>query len=131
LIIAALSGAGVTITVAIVGAVLGLRLSDAERRAADARVAEAQAKAQLVVAAANEAAHKQRAELTERRLRDADALISEMVRDLPVDGAFERLLRSYSRARSLDGTGSADTGGLPKEPSTGSAGSDDLLKPGE
>lgn len=132
LIIASVSGAGVTVTVAICVTLLGLRLSDAKERLADARVSDAKREAAIATAEANNKVLAARAELAEKRLRDADALISEMVRDLPVDGSFERLLRAYSRARSLDGAGgAAATEPVPNKPATSGTGSDDLLKPGD
>jgi len=131
-IIASLSAASVTVTVAICVTLLGLRLSDAKERLADVRVSDAKREAAVAIAESNAKVLTARAELAERRLRDADALISEMVRDLPVDGSFERLLRAYSRARSLDGAGGAAVAEpVPDKPSAGSTGPDDLLKPGD
>lgn len=128
MVLAALSGAGVTITVAVAVAVLGIQLSSAKERLGDARVDAEKERGEKRAAIEREAAVRQRAELAEKRLRDADALVAEVARDMPSDGAFERLLRAYSRARSLDGAGGAS---VPDQPATSGAGSDDLLKPGD
>jgi hypothetical protein len=127
LVVAALSGAGTTIVVAIVVAILAMEISTAKGQLADTRVADERKAGALRLVEQENATLRSRAELAEKRLRDADALFAEVARELPVDGAFGRLLRSYERARSLDGAG----GSMPHRTPAGSAGSDDLLKPSD
>lgn len=135
LAIAAVSSAGVTVAVAIVIGVISLKLNAARSREAEALIAKARLEAELAIVKAQANALTDRAQLAEKRLRDADQLIAEMGSQLPVDGSFERLLRSWQRAKAFTaGTAANDNSDAmrdAREPTAGNAGSGELLKPGD
>lgn len=133
LAIAALSGACVTITVAITIGLLSIRLSSSKDREADSRVSAENKSGQLAIAATSIAALTERATTAEKRLKDAEDLIDQLGSNLPVDGSYQRLFASWSRSRSVvSGTITASPAVPVESPAgTSRSGSDGLLKPGE
>ena len=136
LVVASVSGASVTIVVAIAIGYLSIKLSRAQSELASALVLHEKAEAEVSILKAQNNALTDRMLAAEKRLKDADALIAEMGSQLPVSGSYERLLRAWQITRTItaarnDNAEPVRDGSKPPAVTASGTIDDGLVKPGD
>lgn len=128
--IAAIIGGGALLIVFI----LAMLLRDAEKRCADARVADQAKAGTIAIQAADLVTWRTKAEDERQRANDLDDILDEVATTGDATHARARVLQRWSRAASIDpgAAGGGDSSGWPSTTAAEAAGSSgDLLAPGE